>query len=113
VEVSGRLAPGAPVPLGEFADREKRAEWVRSKGMSVFAMHSPKHPATEVDLFLEPPFDFARAYAAAASFEVAPGVAGAFVGVDDLVAMKRPAGRPADLDGGKRLLELRAEMDRE
>lgn len=50
-------------------------------------------------LFLDPPFDFARAYAAAAPFQVAPGVAGTFVGVD--------------LEDVQRLLELRAEKDHE
>lgn len=102
--------PRAPVSLDQFANHDKRAEWLRTKGMTVFSLHSPAHPATEVDLFLEPPFDFARAYAAAVPFEVAPGIAGTFVAFDDLVAMKRRAGRPSDLDDVERLLQLRAEM---
>jgi len=104
-------SPRAPVPLADFADGAKRAEWVRTKGLTVFSLASSAHPATEIDLFLDPPFDFARAYAAAVPFQVAPGVAGTFVGLDDLVAMKRAAGRPLDLEDVKRLLELRAEKD--
>jgi predicted nucleotidyltransferase len=103
--------PRAPVPLEQFADPEKRAEWARTKGLTVFSLHSAEHAATEIDLFLEPPFGFARAYAAAVSFEVAPGVAGTFVRLEDLVAMKRRAGRPQDLDDVKRLIELDGEMN--
>jgi len=104
-------SPRAPVPLADFADGAKRGEWARSKGLTVFSLASPMHPATEIDLFLEPPFEFPRAYAAAVSLEVAPGVPATFVGLDDLLAMKRAAGRPLDIEDMKRLLELRAEKD--
>ena len=98
--------PRAPVELIEFADAAKRAAWARDKGMTVFSLFSPEHPATEVDLFLDAPIDFAAAYMKARREEVAPGVAATFVGYDDLVAMKTASGRPMDLQDVRELNQL-------
>lgn len=89
--------PRAPVPFEDFADPARRATWVREKGLAVFSVASDRHPATEIDLFVETPFDFERAYADADRFEVGAGVQATFVGRADLIAMKRKAGRPQDL----------------
>jgi hypothetical protein len=98
--------PRAPVDFGDLADPEKRAEWLREKGLTVFSAFSPEHQATEVDLFVEPPFDFEAVYSRASRFEVAPGVEATFVGVRDLIAMKRRAGRPQDLRDAEDLESL-------
>jgi hypothetical protein len=89
--------PLAPVPLEQFIDAGIRAEWVRDKQLTVFTLFSTIHVKTEIDLFVEAPLDFARAYARAMSKEVAPGLAAPFVSLDDLLAMKRQAGRTKDL----------------
>ena len=47
--------PRAPVPLVDFVDAGKRAQWVREKQLTVFSLDSPRHPRTEVDLFVEAP----------------------------------------------------------
>ena len=89
--------PRAPVEFAEFADPVKRRQWGREKGLTVFSAYSPEHQATEVDLFVEIPLDFERAYARAVRLELAPGFLGTFVGLADLIEMKRAAGRPQDL----------------
>src|SRR5580765_720126 len=99
--------PRAPVEFAEFAEPEKRRQWARDKGLTVFSVFSRRHHATEVDLFLESPFDFDRAYARAARFPVADGIEGTFVGLDDLMAMKKAAARPQDLDDVEGLRSLR------
>jgi hypothetical protein len=99
--------PRAPVEFAEFAEPEKRRQWARDKGLTVFSVFSPRHRATEVDLFLESPFDFDRAYARASRFPVADGIEGTFVGLDDLMAMKRAAARPQDLEDVESLRSLR------
>lgn len=93
----------APVSFAEFADPAARASWARGKHMTVFSLHSPQHPATEVDLFLEPPLDVAAALGRAARMEIAPGLEVPFAGLEDLLAMKRRAGRPVDLDDVEKL----------
>ncbi len=90
--------PRAPVELLQFADPERRRAWVTEKGLTVFSLFSAEHPETEIDLFVEPPFEFERVYARARVLEVAPGTEATFVGLDDLLHLKRSAGRPRDLE---------------
>jgi hypothetical protein len=102
--------PRAPVPIRDFADAAKREEWIREKGLTVFSMWSAAHAATEIDLFAAPPFgDFSAAYARAARRAVSGGVAAPFASLDDLVELKRAAGRPKDLDDVERLLAIRGD----
>jgi len=89
-------APRAPVPFAAFADPGERARWRREKGMVVFSTHSPQHPATEIDLFLEPPVDFESAWRRSVSMDLAPGGRARFVSLADLRAMKRASDRPVD-----------------
>jgi len=99
--------PRAPVKLDDFADPQKRREWVSDKGLTVFSLFSREHVATEVDLFVELPFDFDAAYAAAARLEIAPGLPATFVSYEHLVELKRQAGRPQDLDDIAKLQAVR------
>ena len=89
--------PRPPVPMEQFADPMVRDEWRKEKGLTAFSLYSPAHLATEVDLFVECPLDFERAYASALRLDIAPDVPATFVGYDDLVALKRQARRPQDL----------------
>src|SRR5262245_41439163 len=57
--------PRAPVPAEDFANAEIRRTWIADKGLTVFSLWSPEHPATEIDLFVEEPFPFDEAYARA------------------------------------------------
>ena len=111
IEVFERLRyrPRAPVPLSSFLDPAARASWAREKGMAVFSLSSPDHPATELDLFVESPLDFAAGFARARHAAVAQEVAAAFVGYDDLIALKRKADRPQDREDIERLESLRRE----
>lgn len=95
--------PRVPVPFRDLANPSKRKEWAHERNMTVFSVHSPRHAATEVDLFVEPPIEFDRAYAAAVRVEVGPGVEAAFVGYRDLLQMKGLAGREVDLDDIRKL----------
>lgn len=52
------MVPRAPVPARDFADPERRREWVEEKGMRVLSMHDPRRPLVEVDLFVVPPVAF-------------------------------------------------------
>lgn len=89
--------PRAPVPFADFAEPEKRALWKRDQNLTVFSVWSPRHPLTEVDVFVESPLDFDAAYARAVRREIAPDLSATFVGLADLRELKRLAGRPQDL----------------
>lgn len=97
----------APVEFSDFADPAKRREWVAKKGLMVFSAHSRKHAATEIDLFVESPFDFEHAYSSALRLEVAPRVSATFIGLPDLLEMKRRAARPQDIQDVQELESLK------
>jgi hypothetical protein len=99
--------PLVPVPIEQFADAETRAGWIRDKGLTVFSLHSPRHDTVAVDVFVEEPLDFERAYAGAARVEMFPALVVPVVAYDDLLTMKRQAGRDKDLLDIKYLTAVR------
>jgi hypothetical protein len=102
-----RYRPRAPVSLELFADPVHRRQWIEEKGLTVFSLFSAEHPATEIDLFIDPPLVFSDAYARAATYEIAPQVSAPFCSIDDLIELKQKAGRPRDLDDIAHLRKLR------
>lgn len=99
--------PRLPVPAGGFADPATREVWTREKGMVVISMGHPDQREAGVDLFVDPPLDFASAMSRALRLEVAPGAEATFIGLDDLLDLKRKAARALDLDDVTRLEALR------
>lgn len=88
--------PRAPVAIEDFVDAEVRARWIREKGLKVFSLWSGQIPRLQVDLFVEEPFDFEGASSRA--LRVPLGTTEApLLSRDDLIAMKRAAGRHGDL----------------
>ena len=94
----GRLGfqPRAPVPVEDFAEEGKRRAWIEEKGLTVFSLWSARVPGLEVDLFVEEPFDFDAAYARAVRVTLDTTTA-AVASLEDLLRLKRAAGRPQDL----------------
>ena len=88
--------PRAPVPAMQFADATKRKEWIEQKGMKVFSLHHPANPMLTVDVFVQHPIPFADLYARAERL-VIDGVPVYICSIDDLISLKRLAGRPQDL----------------
>jgi hypothetical protein len=88
--------PIAPVPAAMFADASARRTWVEDKGMTVFGLWSDRFPGLEVDLFASEPLDFDAAYARAVRVQLSSTFA-TVVGLEDLVALKKAAGRPIDV----------------
>lgn len=99
--------PRPPVDLLSFADPEARRGWIEEKGLTVFSLWSPDAPGTEVDLFVEEPFDFAGAYGRADFVELA-GVPVPVLSIPDLVSLKRRAGRSKDIEDVAALEEIAA-----
>jgi predicted nucleotidyltransferase len=89
--------PRAPVSAEDFAEGTIREQWIRDKGLAVFAFWSPAHPTLEIDLFVTEPFDFDAVYARALRVPLEKTDA-TVIALEDLIALKRGVGRPRDLE---------------
>lgn len=87
--------PRVPVELQDFADAEKRNYWQREKGMQVFSVFHPDQPRWVIDLFVNSPLDFSRLVECSVSKQIET-VEVRVASVDDLIEMKRMAGREID-----------------
>ena len=90
--------PRAPVRAEDFAVENIRASWREDKGLTVFSLWSPSYPGTEVDLFVEEPFDFGEAWSRRLDVLLDDGTTVHVVGIDDLRALTASVGRPKDVD---------------
>ena len=102
--------PRAPVPVEQFANAEIRREWIRDKGLTVFSLWSPNHPATEIDLFVEEPFPFVDAYRRATRADL-DGIPVTVASIPDLIDLKHRASRPKDLEDIRALEALLADRE--
>lgn len=89
------LEPRLPVDATDFADASTRESWSR-RNMRVFSLVDPGDPLHEVDVFVENPIDFGELWERAKIVTLGSEVA-RIASIDDLIAMKRMAGRAQDL----------------
>lgn len=99
--------PRAPVDLLLFADPIQRARWLEEKGMQVFSMARPNNPGVSVDLFAKHPIPFDTLWKRSLLTELG-GVTIRICAIDDLIELKRIAGRPRDLNDIEHLLKIQA-----
>ncbi len=96
LEQSG-FQPRPPVALRSFADPETRRSWIETKNLQGFSLWHPELPGFEVNLFVEEPFDFDQAWGRKVDVVLANTVA-TIIGLQDLLELKRSAGRARDLE---------------
>ena len=89
------LRPKIPVPLDDFADAEKRKEWIGHKGMMVFTVYDVDNPFFLIDIFVETPFDFDTVFEKREKMEFEDTVI-SVVPITELIAMKERSARPQD-----------------
>lgn len=90
------FCPQVPVSAETFADPAVREEWFQAKHMRAFSLVDPANPMRVVDVLLKPEVSFEELLARSQE---------GFVGetrvrvasLDDLITLKRCAGRPKDL----------------
>jgi hypothetical protein len=103
--------PRVPVRPSDFADPQIRREWIDTKGMQVLSFYDPQHAVREVDVFVTYPVDFEHLLDAAIPTPVGDQTV-LVASVDDLLVMKRAAGRPQDLADIAALEALRGRGER-
>jgi predicted nucleotidyltransferase len=97
-----------PVDPASLADAETRRQWIQDKNLMVFSMWSAAHAGLEVDIFVEEPFDFDQVYSRALRVPL-ERIEITVVALDDLLTLKRKAGRPLDQQDVAALESLRTE----
>lgn len=88
--------PKAPVPMESFADPAARKAWIEEKGMKVFSLYHPKKCEELIDVFVEEQLPFADAYDRRHVATVGTTPVDVMQ-IPDLIALKKKAGRPQDL----------------
>ena len=104
--VARGFRPQVPVLPEEFANPTVREVWFRDKHMRAFSLVDPVNPMRVVDLLLKPEIPFEELLAR--SQEVMLNKTKIRIAsIDDLIALKRQAGRPQDLTDIEQLQAIR------
>ncbi len=85
------------VSAKDFADPSVRQDWIERKGAKVISFVNPAHPTFAVDVFVDPPLEFERVYLGSSEIPLG-NMSVRVASAEDLIEMKKIAGRPADLD---------------
>lgn len=110
--VSLGFSPRAPVDAVKFADRETRERWAEEKGMQVFSLVDRANPMRAVDLFVRSPIEFEQLWSRAEVMTLESTTV-RVAALDDLIALKRMAARPQDLDDIEQLERIKRRREPE
>ena len=101
------LRPRVPVdPMG-YADPVVRQQWIEKKGMMVFSLWQPEDSLLSVDLFVEEPIPFEHLWDRSQTVELGD-LTVRVAAIDDLIELKRRAGRPQDKIDIAKLEEIKS-----
>lgn len=103
------MQPVLPVPLEALKDTALLDVWHRERNMQAFALQMPGRAGLTLDILIRPPVDFQQLKQNAVIFDVAD-VPVIVASIDDLIAMKRAAGRPIDLADVEHLMRLKGSL---
>ena len=96
--------PRAPVNPKGFADSKQRALWIKDKGLMVFSFYKSDNPLIGIDFFVDYPMDFKGLLARSVIKDLGK-ISVRVCSIEDLIKMKRQAGRSKDLED-VRILEM-------
>ena len=104
--VTKGFRPQVPVLPEEFANPAVRDVWHREKHMRAFSLVDPTNPMRVVDLLLKPEVPFEELLARSQEVMLSRTKV-RIASIDDLIALKRHAGRPQDLADIEQLETIR------
>lgn len=87
--------PRPPVRMEEFAEAERRKQWMETRNMQVFSLWDPRGELPVLDLFVSYPLDFARLLDDSVEVDIG-GLRARIASVDHLIEMKSGTNRDKD-----------------
>ncbi len=99
------LRPLLPVDPMDFADADRRHEWVTTRNLQVFSMRDERNPLLTVDLFAREPIPFEELWSQADVVTLG-GEPVHVASIAHLIRMKRSVGRPQDLTDIEQLEQI-------
>lgn len=99
------LKPRIPVDPMQFTDEKIRESWINDKNMLVFSFFDPQNPLMVLDVFVREPFPFDDMSKRAVNIDIGE-LTVPVCAINDLIEMKKKAGRPKDLEDIKYLQSI-------
>lgn len=91
-----KLVPRVPVQIEDFADPQKRKEWIEQKNMKVFTVYNPRDPLEHIDIMIDHVVDFSTLYKNRVMMKLRE-IEIPVAGIPDLIVLKEAAGRGRDM----------------
>lgn len=98
--------PRLPVSVHELSNRKQVQKWFKEKNLRAFTFMPPRDNPLEIDIIIEESLKFAI-IAKDKTIKHIEKVRIPIVSIEQLLKMKRKAGRPNDIQDIKALLELK------
>ncbi|MBI4972657.1 MAG: nucleotidyl transferase AbiEii/AbiGii toxin family protein [Candidatus Omnitrophica bacterium] len=99
--------PKAPVGIMDFANQEKRLDWIKNKNMKAFNLMNPDWAIREIDIIINTPVNYERAEKNI-EYRSLYGITIPTISIADLILMKSKSDRKqdkADIRNLKKLLK--------
>jgi len=87
--------PKVPVDIMDFANREKRENWIKHKNMKAFNLVNPSWAISEIDIIIDSPVDYKKAVKNLKHINL-QGISIPVISIRDLIRMKRVSKRLQD-----------------
>lgn len=98
--------PKVPVNIMDFANSDKRKEWIKNKNMKAFNLVNPEWAISEIDIIIDSPVDYKKGHKRVKNI-ILHGVSIPVISIDDLIKMKEKADRQQDKADIKYLRKLK------
>lgn len=97
--------PRAPVKPEHLADKEKRDNWIKEKGMKAFSFYNENEAIGEIDLIIDSPIPYNELKGRQIKLTVS-GTYIPVISIRDLIELKIQAGRKQDLSDAEHLTAI-------
>jgi len=97
--------PKVPVGIMDFADKDKREDWIKNKNMKAFNLVNPAWAVSEIDVIIDTPVNYKKASKNLKYINL-QGVSIPTIAIRDLILMKSASDRIQDKEDIKNLRKI-------